>query len=162
MTWHSLLRRIIVYTAVLAASIGTASAGKKAAPPTAKELGGVWVGFDDDELTFTRLDLRPNGTGYCARVSPPDTILHHYGVQLYRVAHWGINSWVFVIELTPISSNGEPVYLKGRYVLESLKLEIGSTDKWKMGLLLHPEIRIAAANEETKEAIRDADKGTRF
>ena len=55
---------------------GEAAADKKAIPPTVKELTGIWIGFDNDELTFTRLDLRSDLTGYCARVSPADTILH--------------------------------------------------------------------------------------
>jgi hypothetical protein len=49
---------------------------RKAIPPSAKDLVGVGIGFDSDQLTFTRLDLRTDLTGYCARVSPADTILH--------------------------------------------------------------------------------------
>ena len=44
----------LIFLAGTPAGIGVA-ADKKAAPPTAKELVGVWVGFDSDELTFTRL-----------------------------------------------------------------------------------------------------------
>jgi len=34
------------------------------------DLANYRVGFDNDELTFTRLDLRADSTGFCARVSP--------------------------------------------------------------------------------------------
>jgi len=57
--------------------------------------------------------------------------------------------------LTPISSNAEPVYLKGRLGgIASLDLEIGGLNhKWKRRLELNPEARIDASNQETKEAI---------
>jgi hypothetical protein len=58
---------------------------KRATPPTAKDLVGVWISFDSDELTFTRLELRADSTGFCARVSHADTILHDQGVHVYRV-----------------------------------------------------------------------------
>ncbi len=141
------LSMLVVITAVTEA--------KRAAPPTAKDLIGVWIGFDQDDLTFTRLELRADSTGYCARVSPADTILHGYGVQLYRVDRWSIEGWNLTFELTPISSNAEAVYLKGQAGgIATLKLEIGGLkNKWKLGLVLDPESRVQASNEETKRAI---------
>jgi hypothetical protein len=79
-------------------------ADKRATPPTAKELVGVWVGFDNDELTFTRLDLRADSAGFCARLSPADTILHHQGVHLYRVTEWSVNGWNIKIQMSPVSN----------------------------------------------------------
>ena len=38
---------------------------KKARPPMPEDLVGVWIGFWEDE-EFTRLDLRPEFTRYCA------------------------------------------------------------------------------------------------
>src|SRR5436305_13777086 len=55
---------------------------------SAKDLVGIWIGFDSDQLTFTRLDLRLDSTGFCARVSPADTILHAQSVHVYRVTKW--------------------------------------------------------------------------
>lgn len=142
-----LLALLVVNTAVAEA--------KRAAPPTAKDLVGVWTGFDEDDLTFTRLELRADSTGYCARASPADTILHSYGVQVYRVDRWSIGGCNVTIDLTPLSPNAEPVYLRGRAGgIASLKLEIGGLkNKWKLGLILNPESRIQVSNEETRGAI---------
>jgi hypothetical protein len=106
-----ILRLVLLLLAILVANNAVAEA-KKAAPPTAKDLVGVWIGFDEDDLTFTRLELNADSTGYCARVSPADTLLHKYGVQVYRVDKWSIEGWSLAFELTPISSNAEEVYLR--------------------------------------------------
>ena len=34
-----------------------------------EDLFGVWIGLEEAQLTFTRLDLRANSMGYCARIS---------------------------------------------------------------------------------------------
>jgi hypothetical protein len=73
-----------------------AAQDKRATPPSAKDLVGIWIGFDSDQLTFTRLDLRADSTGFCARVSPADTILHDQGVHVYRVTKWSVNGWNIV------------------------------------------------------------------
>src|SRR5437867_5015053 len=36
----------------------------KATPTKPEQLAGVWIGFEQDELDFVRLDLRPDFTGY--------------------------------------------------------------------------------------------------
>lgn len=125
------------------------SSREKAAPPTAENLVGVWIGFDQDGLTFTRLGLNTDSTGYCARVHPADTILHHYGVDLYRVNRWSIEGWNLTFDLSPISSKAEPVYLKGQAGgIATLRLEVGGVKtKWKLSLHLDPESRIEISNE---------------
>lgn len=135
------------------------AAEKKATPPAAKELVGVWVGFDSDELTFTRLDLRPDSTGFCARVSPADTILHDQGVHLYRVTKWSVNGWNIEIHMTPVSNATAVGYVKGRIGLASLRLTIGGPENggWKEEPLLHPESRIVTSNEEAKSQIQKAE-----
>ena len=138
-----------------------AQEAKRATPPAAKELVGTWIGFDEGELTFTRLELHADLTGYLARVSPADTILHDYGVKIYRVNKWSISDWNVAIDLTPMSSNAEVVYLKGRAGMADLDLEIGGLNKkWKLKVLLYPESRIETSNRETKQAI-DAASVTR-
>jgi hypothetical protein len=93
---------------------------KKAKPPTVKELIGIWIGFDDDQLTFTRLDLRADSTGFCARVSPADTILHHQGVHVYRVTKWSANGWNIEIHMSPESNATAVGYVKVVLVLPYL------------------------------------------
>lgn len=68
------LRSPLLYVFASIFLVGTQTGGlaadKKPTPPTAKDLVGVWVGFDSDLLTFTRLDLRADSTGFCASVPP--------------------------------------------------------------------------------------------
>src|SRR5277367_6132151 len=85
--------------AIVFVSIASTADAKKAIPPKPEDLIGVWIGFDDDELVFSRLDLRSDFTGYLARVSPSDTILHDDGVYAYRVTKWTVDDWHFNISL---------------------------------------------------------------
>jgi hypothetical protein len=157
----ALLYIALVFAALmgLETSAGLA-ADKKATPPTAKDLVGVWVGFDSDELTFTRLDLRADSTGYCARVSPADTILHDQGVHIYRITKWSVNGWNIEIHMSPLSNATAVGYVKGRIGLASLKLTIGGPQNggWKEEPFLHPESRLMISNQETKERIENAEK----
>jgi hypothetical protein len=131
----------------------------KATPPKPQELVGVWVGFDSDELMFTRLDLRSDFTGYCARVSPADTSLHEYGVDGYRITKWTTDDWNFIISLSPSTTNAEPIYLRGHCYWPSLELEVGGTNgQWNRKLVLCRESRIDGANQETREMIREMEK----
>lgn len=133
--------------------------GCKARPPKPEELVGVWIGFDEDELDFCRLDLRADTTGYCARVSPADTVLNEYGVEAYRVTHWTADDWKFIVSLTPLTTNAEPIYLRGHCYRPSLSLEVGGANgKWKRKLALYRESRIDGANRETRSKIRELEK----
>ncbi len=135
-----------------------ALAYKPARPPKPEQLVGVWIGFDEDQLNFTRLDLRADATGFCVRVSPADTSLHDYGVEGYRVAKWTMDNWKFNTTLTPATTNAEPVFLRGRYSIGSLRLEIGgSNGRWKRELLLFRESRLDGANQETKQKIKELE-----
>jgi hypothetical protein len=133
---------------------------KKAKPPSVKELIGVWIGFDNDQLTFTRLDLRADSTGFCARVSPADTILHHQGVHVYRVTKWSVDGWNIEIQMSPESNATAVGYVKGRVGLAVLNLTIGGHENggWKELSILHPESRVMISNQETKDATEKAEK----
>lgn len=136
-----------------------AFAFKPGHPPKPEQLASVWVGFDADELMFTRLDLRSDFTGYCARVSPADTSLHEYGVDGYRVTKWGLDGWKFIITLSPTTTNAEPIYLRGRYSGFSLHLEVGGTNgQWKRDVVLHRESRLDGANQEARDKIKELEK----
>jgi len=128
---------------------------KRPAPQTAKDLIGVWIGFDQDDLEFVRVELRPDSTGYCAQVSPADSSLHSYGVQVYRIDKWSVKGGDIIFDVTPVSSNAEPVHWKGRLGgIATVNLEVkGANNKWKLRFVLNPESRIQAANQETKKAI---------
>lgn len=132
---------------------------KEATPPKPEELVGVWVGFWQDE-EFTRLDLRADFTGYCAYVAPPESIVHKYGVHVYRVTRWAISSNKFNVSLTPIDSQAdERIYLRGYVGNLVLRLEIGGMDrKWKEQVLLHKESQMQISNLETKNKIEEIEK----
>jgi hypothetical protein len=149
------LLRFTLLTLLLFIAHATVAEKRKPAPQTAKDLPGVWIGFDSDDLIFTRLELSADSTGYCARVSPPSPTLHSYGVDVYRVDSWSVKGGEVIFTLTPISSDADPAYLKGRLGgIATLDLEIGGLNhKWKRGLDLYPEVRIQASNQETKAAI---------
>jgi hypothetical protein len=135
------------------------TADKKAHPPKPEDLTGVWIGFDDDELFFSRLDLRSDLTGYLARVSPADTILHDYGVFAYRVTKWTVDDWNFNINLTPATPKAESIQVRGRYNGFSLRLEISGTNGlWKRNAILNREVRENSANKEARERIRELEK----
>jgi hypothetical protein len=131
---------------------------KKARPPRPEELVGAWIGFWGD-CEFTRLELRPDSTGFCAFVAPVESSTHDYGVQVYRITRWTLDGWALVMALTPTESRLENVYVKGRVSLYALELEVGGTDrKWKEKLVLNKESRIQASNLETKSKIDAAQK----
>jgi hypothetical protein len=134
------------------------AADKKATPPTPKELVGVWIGFDLDELYFTRLELRPDFTGFLARIAPADTILHQDGVHFYRLKSWRVDGWNVGIQMSPVSNATNVGYVRGRVGLGSLRLTIGGPENggWKEQLLLYPEARITVSNRETKEKIEES------
>lgn len=160
---HKLIRLILFGVIAFFVSTqlgGKIAADKKAVPPTVKDLTGIWIGFDSDELTFTRLDLRSDLTGYCARVSPADTILHHQGVAVYQITKWRIDDWKIEIEMVPLSNAFSVGYVKGEIGLASLKLTFGGPENggWKEHPFLQPESRTMISNQETKEKIDEIEK----
>lgn len=133
---------------------------KKATPPSVQELVGVWLGFDSDDLTFTRLDLRPDSTGYCARTSPIDTVLHSQGVHVYRISKWSVQGWEIEIHMMPVSNAAPVGYLKGHIGLGSLSLTMGGPENggWKEHLLLESQSRMVICNREASDAIEAIEK----
>jgi len=151
---------LVLCVLIISQTCTVLAANKKATPPTANDLVGIWIGFDSDQLTFTRLDLRADSTGYCARVSPADTILHDQGVHVYRIAKWTVNNWIIEIQMSPVSNATKVGFVKGRVGLASLKLTIGGSENggWREEPFLHPESRIIVSNQETQEKIDEAGK----
>jgi hypothetical protein len=161
MTHHLTSQALLVagFLSLLAGCVSQPVCILKATPPKPEELAGVWIGFEQDELDFVRLDLRSDFTGYCARVSPDDTTLYDYGVEAYRVPHWTLEDWKLIISLTPMTTNAEPIYLRGDSSGFSFDLEMGGmTNQWKRKLVLYRESRIDGANQETRDKIRELEK----
>jgi hypothetical protein len=149
---------IVVIGALILLTAIIALADRPARPPKPAGLVGTWIGFDEDGLEFTRLDLRPDFTGYCARVSPSYSSLHDYGVQVYRVTHWTTDGWKFSIDLSTIDAIDTPLFIKGRIEMEALKLEVSAgTNGWTRKLELQKESWIDEANQETKKKIMEVE-----
>jgi len=156
-----LLYGVLALVTLIGPQTGSGVAQDKIArPPSTKDLVGIWIGFDSDELTFTRLDLRDDSTGFCARVSPADTILHDQGVHVYRITKWSVNGWNIEIHLSPVSNATGIGYVKGRIGLASLRLTIGGPENggWKEEPFLHPESRMVISNQETRDRIEASEK----
>ena len=151
-----------ILTAIVLVSLVSTAYAKKAIRPTPEDLIGVWVGFDDDELRFSRLDLRSDFTGYLARVSPSDTILHDIGVSAYRVTNWKVEGWNVSISLNAMTSNAESMQIRCRYNGSSLRLKISGTNGfWERNVILNREERETAANRETTEKIQELERRKR-
>ena len=157
---RSVLHVVLALTLLIGPETTSVSGTTKARPPTAKDMVGVWIGFDSDQLTFTRLDLRADATGFCARVSPADTILHDQGVHVYRITRWTVKDWTLDIHIAPASNAFKVGYVKGRIGLASINLIIvgPENDWWREEPFLHPESRISASNEETRQRIAETEK----
>lgn len=160
MTLRGSVRAYVAFLMV-ALSVGQLYAqelGKRAIPPKPEELIGAWIGYWDDG-DFTRVELRPDLTGFCAFVAPVESITHDYGVQVYRITRWTLSGWEFVLTLTPTESRLENVYVKGRIRGYALDLEVGGINrKWKRKLVLNKESRMQTSNLETKNKIDEAQK----
>ena len=157
----TLLYGLLAFAVLVWSDTGSgAAANKRATPPIAKDLLGTWIGFDSDQLTFNRLDLRTDSTGYWARVSPADTILHDQGVHVYRIAKWSVDGWNIDIHVSPVSNATGIGYVKGRIALASLRLTIGGPENggWKEEPFLHPESRIMTSNQDTRDKIEEAER----
>jgi hypothetical protein len=149
-------------TTIVLVGAASTSCAKNATPPKPEDLIGVWVGFDDDELRFSRLDLRSDFTGYLARVSPSDTILHDIGVSVYRVTNWKVEGWNVSISLNAMTSNAESMQMRCRYNGSSLRLKISGTNGfWERNVILNREERETAANRETREKIQELESRKR-
>jgi len=134
-------------------------ATKKSIPPTEKDLVGVWIGYEEGQMTFTRLDLRNDSTGYCARISAGSHV-----VDIHRIRKWSLRGWDLSVDMTPMSPNVARLYLKGWGGRAYLQVKIGTLEgnkiegKWNRTLVLSPESEVERCNQETKRAIEEAQK----
>lgn len=130
--------------------------GCRVSPPTVHDVGKTWLGYTGDELAFFRLELLTNGTGWCASVHLPDTVLYEYGVNAYRVTRWSLNDFQITFDLEPTSTNSEPIYLKGRTSGHTMDLEVGgTTPNWSRDLVLRPEENFMIPHRDTRLAIEE-------
>ncbi|HXJ88592.1 MAG TPA: hypothetical protein VMS18_17360 [Candidatus Binatia bacterium] len=129
------------------------SATKKSIPPTEKDLIGVWIGWEEGQLAFTRVDLRANSMGYCAR------IFAGTDPEVYQIRRWSMDGWNLKIDLTPISPKIESIYLVGLGGRGYLQLKVSAVGgKWHRKLVLLPESDVETAQQNAKQAIEHAKR----
>ena len=132
---------------------------KRASPPAVDQVAGIWCGYTSDNLSFYRLELNKDGTGWCASVHLPDTCLYKYGTHQYRIQKWELDQRRISFVLTPETTSSEPIYIKGIASSSLLRLEVGGTSlNWSRDLVMRPESNFTTPNRDTKEAIKKAQQ----
>jgi hypothetical protein len=133
-----------------------------ASPPKTESLIGTYIGYAEDDLTFYRLDLRPDSTGYFAQTAAPNTVSKQDGVFAYRITSWKTNDWDLIVELSPLAGKheAEPLNLKGQLTgYGVLNMNVGGTNgNWNQNIKLQSEDRLMIPNMETKNAIHEIEK----
>lgn len=115
---------------VVTASHGGEAATKKIPPPTLSQLTGVWLGGGD--LEYFRLEIREGGTG---------TLVVQYlprePAVAYAVTSTSLSGYEIAFSVSPIDTDAEPIFLRGKGTSRSLSLQVGGTDgNWDRSLLL--------------------------
>jgi hypothetical protein len=130
-------------TALLSLMNLPASASKKAIPPTAQQLAGVWIGWEADSMSFFRVDLRPDGTGYLA------SSFGEKPAVLSRITRWSIREWRVAMQTTPVDLHPNDVMsLTGEVEWRKLQLNVvGGKNVWRGELTLHRDDKTRLARE---------------
>jgi hypothetical protein len=126
------LRRMLL-AAIIGCTLGAAPIleDRRVQPVKAKELAGEWLGYDEDMLSFYRLELSQDGRGSCS------TTFLDNPATIYRVERWSLDGYNIDIKLSPASKEAEPIYMKGTTALRRLSLEVGGLEiKWTRQLSL--------------------------
>ena len=123
----------LTMTALLSFTSLSAAASKKAIPPTAQQLAGTWIGWEDDSMSFFRVDLKPDGTGYLA------SSFRQEPAVLSRVTRWSIREWRVTMQTTPVDLHPNDVMsLTGEVIVRKLELNVvGGRNAWRGHITLH-------------------------
>jgi hypothetical protein len=139
---------VTVAAALLSIASLPVSASKKAIPPTAQQLVGVLIGWEADSLTFFRVDLLPDGTGYLA------SSFRQEPAVLSRITRWSIREWQVTMQTTPVDLHPNDVMsLVGEVVVRKLELNlVGGRNKWREHITLHrdDEARLARRSVDAR------------
>jgi hypothetical protein len=132
-------------------TLTSALADRQLVPPDMNSLQGAWIGFDDNFLTFYRVELNKNGGGVCANTfvdQPP---------ILYVIKRWSINDYQVTINLVPLERGDEYISMKGRADQAAvLRLEVSATfGGWKRRLELARETELVGKNTAARKAIEE-------
>ena len=124
--------------------------GKNAPPIPAEKLVGVWEGFDEYGLSFTRLELRADFSGYVSETGGPQGV--------YRIQNWQYDGHHFAMDLVPISNHTEStVHVTANN--GSLVMNLFFHGKgWPHEVRLFPESRFEVSSRQTQQAIEAATR----
>jgi hypothetical protein len=89
-------------------------------PPDPSKAVGVWLGLDEDNLGFLRLELDEDGQGFLSIKYQP-----HLPPHLYRVEKWQLVKWTVKLDARPLDDEKYAItfkeiefssnYLKGKF-----------------------------------------------
>jgi hypothetical protein len=134
---------------MLISAFGTLES-KKAPPVPAAKLVGVWVGFDDYGLSFTRFDLRPDFSGYVSEVGGPQGV--------YQIRNWRYDGYLLTVDLVPVSKDAETgAHVTGHTGMLVMNLVIRGKG-WPHQVRLYPEKRFGDSRRETEQEINSIVK----
>ena len=121
--------------------------------PKVEEIADTWIGFNEDDLYYYRLNLNTNGNGICASTFVRDP------AKLYRVTEWTLDNYAIEIKLEPVDPKAEPIWMKGETAGLHLDLMSGGKElKWKRKIKLYRESDVIKAHERVKTRMRMTEK----
>ena len=148
-------KHLLIFLMILIQLSGTLQANKKRVPIPAKELVGIWVGFDKYyAFSFTRLDLRAGLSGYVS-------VGGGRPLGVYRISNAQYDGYHFTMDLVPISNDAEDgVHVSARSGLAFMDLQIHGKGYWELKheVRLFPEKDVDDFNRQAKEAIEAATR----
>jgi hypothetical protein len=114
----------------------------------AKEMRGVWVGYDEACLYFYRLQLGDRGKGsLVARFAGEST-------ELYNV-RWGLTNDCLRIELSPANERSEEIQLlPSHFDLQRIQLTVKGAE-WERTAVLYNERDLTGSMKITRRVARD-------
>jgi hypothetical protein len=126
------------------------SASKRAIPPTADQLVGVWIGWEADSMTFFRVDLSADGTGYLA------SSFREAPAVLSRITRWSIQGWRVTMQTTPVDVHPNDVMaIAGSVVVRKLELDIiGGRNEWRQHVTLHKDDEARSARTRVDDRMQ--------
>ena len=114
--------------------------------PKIEDISDTWIGPCENDLYYFRLTLERDGTGLCSKAWTDQP------AQLYKVTKWTLKEYDIEIELTPIDSEAEQIWLKGTADGWHLNLEFGGMkNDWKRKLMLSRESSLIERMERVKK-----------
>lgn len=136
--------------------VAIALADKPVAPPKPSALVGAWIGFDEEWLTFYRLELTGDGKGCFA-----DAFLEQKP-SLWRVETWELKGFDIAVKLKPVR-DAEPLLIKkALYDSRALTLEVGGLqDKWSAKVTLFNEKTWENHASRVKDSVAKLKSGTK-